>query len=270
MSTPPTGFQGSQDDWDKLSQEQQAAKYEQLLNMTPVVNGPATAPAVFADPNWAQTRANLQSFKSGLATEQLGRQVGQLQPQLMTRAQRTLAQNPYDAGMADQSRAAQLALMQQMEAARVGPSLAAMQGRGAMGQSTQQALAAGAMGQGRGAMLGSGQAAAGLASDVARARMIEDLKARAGIGSAASQLRGQDISSAIQQLRAGQQSQALSDEMARFYGSQGASLEDLQRNAQLEQFKLNQRLRVENEKARDKAALDTANFWASIFGSMLK
>jgi len=188
--------------------------------------------------------AQQMSGSGGLSPEQeLLQRAQTLTPDFMARAQRTLAQNPYDAAYADQSRAAQLALMQQMEAARTGPSLAAMQGRGAMGQSTQQALAMGAMGQGRVAMLGAGQTGVGLASDVARARMIEDLKARAGIGGAASQLRGQDISSATQQLRSGQQAQALSDEMARFYASQGSSFSDAARSAALERYKLAQRLR---------------------------
>lgn len=203
---------------------------------------------------------------AGQALDRLRTQTGAFGSQALNRAQRGIATNPYDAGMADQTRAAQLALMQQMEAARTGPSLAAMQGRGAMGQSTQQALAMGAMGQGRGAMLGAGQAGVGLASDVARARMIEDLKARAGIGGAASQLRGQDISSATQQLRSGQQAQALSDEMARFYGSQALGMENLQAGAELEQFKLRQQL-AKAEKERQAAAEQTGlNFVASLFG----
>lgn len=190
------------------------------------------------------------------------------QPQFLARAQRTLSQNPYDAGMADQTRAAQLALMQQMEAARTGPSLAAMQGQGAMGQSTQQALAMGAMGQGRGAMLGAGQAGVGLASDVARARMIEDLKARAGIGGAASQLRGQDISSATQQLRSGQQAQALSDEMARFYASQGTALDRAARDAALEDYKLRQRILTDEKNRANQGQMNTTNTLGSIVGSL--
>lgn len=180
----------------------------------------------------------------------------EIQPGLMQRAQRGLAVNPYDTTIADQTRTAQLALMQQMEAARAGPSLAAMQGQGAVGQSTQQALAMGALGQGRGAMLGAGQTSSGIAGDVARARMIEDLKARAGIGSAVSQLRGQDISSATQQLRAGQQAQGLSDEMARFYASQGTTMDRATRDAMLEDFKFRRRV-LEQERAR--AAQGQAN-----------
>ena len=167
---------------------------------------------------------------------------GRFSPDLMARSQRGLAINPYSAPMADQARAAQLALMQQMEAQRMGPSLAAMQGRQAMGQSTQQALMQGALGGGRGAMLGAGQAGQGLASDVARARMIEDLKARAGIGGVATGLRGQDIRSAEQQMRAGQQAQGLSDEMARFYASQGSALSEAARGDLLERYKLSRRL----------------------------
>ena len=219
-----------------------------------------------------QRLARLQMDKAGAgqALETLRGQTSALGSQSLNRAQRGLATNPYDAGMADQTRAAQLALMQQMEAARTGPSLAAMQGQGAMGQSTQQALAMGALGQGRGAMLGAGQTSSGLAGDVARARMIEDLKARAGIGGAASQLRGQDISSATQQLRSGQQAQALSDEMARFYGSQALGMENLQAGAELEQFKLRQQLAKAEQERAEQARNQGLNFVASLFGGLFK
>lgn len=213
-------------------------------------------------------RLQMERAGAGQALDRLRGQTSGYGSQSLNRAQRTPAQNPYDMGMADQTRAAQLALMQQMEAARTGPSLAAMQGRGAMGQSTQQALAAGALGQGRGVMLGAGQASAGLAGDVARARMIEDLKVRAGIGGAASQLRGQDISSATQQLRAGQQSQALSDEMARFYGSQALGLENLRAGAELDQYKLQQQLAKAEQERADQARAQGLNVAGSILGGL--
>lgn len=219
--------------------------------------------------NQAGALRRINDAGGGQAFEDLTRKAGQLTPELLARSQRGLAVNPYDTSMADQARAAQLALMQQMEAARTGPSLAAMQGRGAMGQSTQQALAAGAMGQGRGAMLGAGQAGVGLASDVARARMIEDLKARAGIGGAASQLRGQDISSATQQLRSGQQAQALSDEMARFYATQGLGVENAVKNAQLEQYKLQQRLIQDANQRREQENQAALNVVAQLFGALV-
>jgi len=198
----------------------------------------------------AERRARELLGKTEDTSAKLLGQNAALQPQLMGRAQRTLATNPYQTAIADQNRAAQLALMQQMEAQRQGPSLAAMQGQGAMGQSTQQALAAGALGQGRNAMLGSRMAAGGLASDVARARMMEDLKARAGIAGVAGGLREQDIRSAEQQQRAGLAAQGMSDEMARFYAAQGSSLDKATRDALLENYKLRQRVgQSEQERA---------------------
>lgn len=187
-----------------------------------------------------------------------------LQPNYLARAPRTLAVNPYSATMADQARAAQLALMQQMEAQRQGPSLAAMQGQQALGQSTQQALMQGALGGGRGAMLGAGQAGQGLASDVARARMIEDLKARAGIGGVATGLRGQDIRSAEQQMRTGQQAQGLSDEMARFYASQGQALDKATRDAMLEDFKFRRRALSTEQARAEQGQANTMNTLATI------
>lgn len=195
---------------------------------------------------WANAKSNYEAGRLSNPGVRLGAQNAALQSAFMPLAQRPLTTNPYQAVIADQTRAAQLALMQQMEAQRQGPSLAAMQGQGAMGASTQQALAAGALGQGRNAMLGSRMASSGLASDVARARMMEDLKVRAGIGGVAGALRGQDIQSAEQQQRAGLAAQGMSDEMTRFYASQGASLDTAARNAALEDYKLRKRLEQQN------------------------
>lgn len=216
-----------------------------------------------------QAENEMKNAGAGAGLDTLRNQAAGYGSIALSRAQRAPAANPYSTAMADQARAAQLALMQQMEAQRMGPSLAAMQGRQAMGQSTQQALMQGALGGGRGAMLGAGQAGQGLASDVARARMIEDLKARAGIGGVATGLRGQDIRSAEQQMRAGQQAQGLSDEMARFYASQGQALSDAALNAQIEQFKLKQKL-MQDERARQEAAKEQAiQITGSIFGGLL-
>lgn len=214
----------------------------------------------------ARYRADRSITQAGIgnASRELMRQNQAYAPQFMERAQRTLAANPYQTGIADQTRAAQLALMQQMEAQRQGPSLAAMQGQGAMGASTQQALAAGALGQGRNAMLGSRMAAGGLASDVARARMLEDLKARAGIGGVAGALRGQDLQSAAQQQRTGQAAQGMSDEMARFYTSQGTAFERAARDAAFEDFKFRQRALAEEQKRAEQGQANTVNTLATI------
>lgn len=216
-----------------------------------------------------KARDEISATNGGRALSTLQGQGAGLGSMAMNRAERTPAVNPYQTGIADQTRAAQLALMQQMEAQRTGPSLAAMQGQGAMGASTQQALAAGAMGQGRNAMLGSRMASSGLASDVARARMMEDLKARAGIGGVAGALRGQDLKSAEQQQQAGLAAQGMSDEMARFYGGMGNALDSTRLAAELEQFKLQQQLITAEKKRQEEATQTALRFVGGLFGGLI-
>lgn len=133
--------------------------------------------------------------------------------------------NPYNASVADRSRQAQLALMQQMRAQQAGPSLAALQGQRAMGQLGQQAIGNAAIGgSGRGAMLQAGQMGAGMAGDVAQGRLAEVLRTQGGIGGILGSRRGAALSSAEDQMNSGLQSQALADQRAKFYGTMGSSL----------------------------------------------
>jgi hypothetical protein len=135
--------------------------------------------------------------------------------------------NPYDPIVADQSRAAQLALMQQMRGQMSGPSIAAMQGQRAMGQSGQQALGAAAMGApGRAAMMQAGQVGGGMAGDIGQARLAEVMRAQAGMGGLAGGLRGADQRSAEAQMRQGIDMRGMDDNMRRFYASQGANLQN--------------------------------------------
>ena len=130
--------------------------------------------------------------------------------------------NPYDAGVADQSRAAQLALIQQMRGQMSGPSIANMQGQRAMGQMGQQALMQG----GRAGMLGAQMGAGGLAGDVGQARLAEVMRAQAGMGGAAGNLRGGDLRSADAQMQAGLQQRAQDDALRRFYMGGGMQLQN--------------------------------------------
>lgn len=134
--------------------------------------------------------------------------------------------NPYSTVVADQSRPAQLALIQQMRGQLNGPSLAAMQGQRALGQSGQQALMNSALGGGRAAMLQSANVGSGLAGDVGQARLGEVMRSQAGMGGAAGNLRGADLRSADAQMQAALQQRQQDDALRRFYASQGAALQN--------------------------------------------
>lgn len=171
----------------------------------------------------------------------IDRLAAQSQPvmaRLVPEAQRGVARNPYDAMVANQSRAGQMALMEQMRAQMNGPSLAGMQGQRALAQSGQQALMQG----GRAGLLNAQGAGAGLAGDVGQARLAEVMRAQGGIGGVAGNLRGGDLRSADAQMQAQLQAQRLADERSKFAASRGAALSDAQRNAELEYLKLMQRL----------------------------
>ena len=162
--------------------------------------------------------------------------------------------NPYNAGIADQSRAAQMALINQMRQQMAGPSLAGMQGTQAMGQGLQGALRGAAMGQpGRAGMVGAAQQGAGMAGNVAQARLAEVMRAQAGMGGAAGSLRGGDLRSADAQLQAGLAQRQQDDAMRKFYAAQGAGLQSAQDRSNLELFKLQQRRLLEDKERQQKA-----------------
>lgn len=176
------------------------------------------------------------------------------------------AASPFDANYANQARAAQMALIQQMRGQMNGPSLAGMQGQRALGQSGQQALAAAANGApNRAAMLGAQGVAGGLAGDVGRARLAEVMRAQAGMGGVAGQMRGADQQSSLGDARAQANAQAIRDSLFRFYAGTGAqtSLDDL--NYQLDQKKIAQRALRGAKDESSKAWQDAANMVASMF-----
>jgi hypothetical protein len=182
-------------------------------------------------------------------------------------AVRQQATNPYDTGIADQSRNAQLALIQQMRAGMDGPSLAGMQGQRAFGQNGQQALGMAAMGGAnpRAAMLQSQQVGGGLAGDLGQARLAEVMRAQGSMGAASGALRGADLRSAGAQLDSGMQAQQLADQRARFYSGMGANLGVAQDRMGLENYKLNERLKQQGRKSNE----DGVNDWLSIMATLM-
>jgi hypothetical protein len=182
-------------------------------------------------------------------------------------ANRQQAKNPYSSRVADQSRGAQLALLQQMRGQAAGPSLAGMQGTQAMGQGLQAALRGASMGQpGRAMMVGAGQQGAGMAGDVARARLAEQMRASAGMGGLAGGLRGNDLRSADEKARAGLQAQALADQSARGYAQTGTTLGLAQDRLGLENAKLIQRIKQQSAKKNEDAMVSYLNFMLSLTG----
>jgi hypothetical protein len=181
-------------------------------------------------------------------------------PGLMAGAVRQQAANPYSTATADQSRAAQLALIQQMRAQMAGPSIANMQGQRALGQMGQQALMQG----GRAGMLGAQGGSAGLAGDVGQARLAEAMRAQAGMGGAAGSLRGNDLQSANAQVGAGLAAQQQADRNSQFYANQGSNLSEAARRAQLEQYKLYQRMVALKSQGAEKRRDDVLNTIATI------
>lgn len=178
------------------------------------------------------------------------RNAGFYQDLAQTRAGAPERENPYNTVIADRSRQAQLALMDQMRAGLNGSSLAMMQGQRAFGQNGQAALGAAAMGGAnpRAAMLQAQQVGGGLAGDLGQARLAEVMRQQATLGGAAGNLRGGDLRSAGVQLETGLRQRQQDDAMRQFYASQGAALVDAQGRLTLEGEKLRQRLALQAKK----------------------
>lgn len=177
-------------------------------------------------------------------------------------AVRQQATNPYNTGIADQSRPAQIALMGQMRQQLGGPSIAGMQGQRATGAMGQQALMQG----GRAGMLGAQGASTGMAGDLGQARLAEIMRAQAGIGGAAGNLRGGDLRSAEAQMGSGFDAQRLADAKSRFYSGMGANLGVAQDRMGLENYKLNERLKQQGRKTNEDGVNDYMSVLASMFG----
>lgn len=177
-------------------------------------------------------------------------------------AVRQQATNPYNAGIADQSRAAQLALINQMRAQQAGPSLAALQGQRGMAQAGQQGLMMG----GRAGMLGAQNASTGMAGDIGQARLAEVMRSQAGMGGAAGNLRGADLRSAEAQAQSGIRAQALNDQAAQFYAGLGARGQTAADRVALENDKLNWRLKQAGRETNTREIGNYMNLLASLFG----
>lgn len=218
---------------------------------------------IFRDPNYL---AN-QSLKDiGVGTEIAGfAGYPALSEQLRAGAIRQQATNPYNTAIADQSRPAQLALMDQMRASMNGPSIAGMQGQRAFGASGQQALMQG----GRAGMLGAQNAGAGIAGDLGQARLAEIMRSQAGLGGAAGSLRGGDLRSAEAQMGSGFQAQNIRDQMARFYASQGGRLDEARARAESDNKRLSQQLGLDIAKKQLGMATGLIGAGASAVGTGL-
>jgi hypothetical protein len=176
--------------------------------------------------------------------------------------------SPYQAEVANQNRAAQLALLQQMQSRIANDSIAGTQGAQALAQNARQGL--GVMGQGAlGSRLASNQMAGvggGLAGDIGRARAQEVTGGLSGGFGAASQIRGGDLSVMGDQAQAALKQRQLDDAAKMFFASQGSRLGEAQSNAASEYAKLLRRLELqigkENQEGQ-KALLDG-------FGTILK
>lgn len=177
----------------------------------------------------------------------------------------TPAANPYSTGIADQSRAAILANMGAMRG-QLGNSLAGAQGTQAMAQSGQQALQAAASGApARAAMVNAQQVGGGLANDVARARLGEVMRQQAAMGQAAGGLRANDIQSAQNFAQSGLAAQRAANERAQFYASLGGRMQGAQDRNALENFKLNERLKLAGRQQNEAAANSYIGLLSSLF-----
>lgn len=212
---------------------------------------------LFDPERWGTRQAEQDIKASGVGPNnaRLQAQNAALQPILRAGAAAAPRANPYSTAIANQSRPAQLALLQQMQAQQAGPSLAAMQGARAQGANLQAALGAGG---GRSVMSQAGQVGAGLSASTAQARLAEMLRGSIGLGNTATGMRGADLDVAGAQSQAGLQQRGLDDAMRQFYATQGASLSDATRNADLEYYKLMQRLQQRNAAAARQTGKDTA------------
>jgi hypothetical protein len=202
-----------------------------------------TMDQVFLPDSWADRTTD--SMTAGIKRPQdaLHAAAGARQPGLLAGANAALRANPYSTIVANQARPAQEALYAQMRAQQAGPSLASMQGARAQGQNVQAALGAGA---GRPVMAQAGSIGAGLAADTGSGVLAEQMLSSQGLGNVAAGMRGADLNVAGAQSSAGLQQRSLDDAMRQFYAGQGTALNDATRNADLEYYKLIQRLQKKN------------------------
>lgn len=223
-----------------------------------------------ADPSgWAAHEARRQGVGFSAGELQAGR--ARMMPGLLAGAQRTTAANPYDVAGADRSRAAQMALADQMQAQISGPSQAGMQGQQSMGQLGQQALGASGANpaNARAAMLQAANVGGQMGGAVGQARLEEVIRGQAGVGGLVGGLRGRDIRSATDRQQAGMQAQNLADQRSRFSAESGTALSDMSRGSALEMYKLLQRLRAKGKADAQESRDSALRMTGSILGGVL-
>lgn len=161
------------------------------------------------------------------------------------------------------NRAAQYSLLEQMRAQQAGPSIANMQGQGAMGQNLQAALQA--RGPNAGVASRAGSAGAGLGADVARARLAEQMQSSAQQGTVAGNMRESSLADASNSARAAMQARGLEDANTQAYARMGSGMQRTMSRAELENLKVLARL-YQN---RVKRGNDGARMALGVFGTGL-
>jgi hypothetical protein len=163
--------------------------------------------------------------------------------------------NPYSSIIADQTRAAQMALMQQMQAQQAGPSVAGLQGAQALGRNAMQASAA--MGgsplagvRALGVQAGVG---AGIAGDAASARSQDYFGSQRGGFGIASGMRGQDMRSAQDQAQAGLGVRGINDQNQLFYTGAGMGLQNANERALLAQYQAYMQAKLQHQKEQQES-----------------
>ena len=163
--------------------------------------------------------------------------------------------NPYSSLIADQTRGAQQALMQQMQAQQAGPSVAGLQASQAMGRNAMAALGAGGgsplaglSALGRQAGIG-----AGIAGDAAAARSQDYFNAQRGGFGIASGMRGQDLRSAQDQAQSGFGMQGINDQNHLFYTGAGMGLQNANERSMLAQYQAYMQAKLAAEKAQQES-----------------
>lgn len=179
--------------------------------------------------------------------------------------------NPYSPIIADQTRAAQTALMQQMQNRMQNQSVAGQMGAQAMGQNAMAASAA--MGGGplasRMAAGRMGTVGGGLMGQAAMGRMQENLGGLGGMFGVATGMRGQSLRSAADQAQAGLGMRGLEDQNRQFYAGAGAGLEEAQNRAKLAYYQMLMQLKQQGERGQQEAVGGAARGAATFLGGIL-
>lgn len=179
--------------------------------------------------------------------------------------------NPYEQVVADRSRGAQMSALDMLQASMRDPNqnIAGQQGAMAQGQNAMSALAA--QGQGplgsRGAAGMAGGIGAQLAAQAAHGRSQENMGRLQGLVQGAGGVRGSDMQTQADMVRAGFGMRGLDDKSKLFHSGLGSQLALEEWNNELERYKLYQRLLQQKQANRDeyqKQVIDGAAKTASV------